>query len=104
MKFRAALRAPRGGPPRQRKLPEGGSVPAPRSEPEAIRDGVSRRASDKGDRPSPRQPKGQVHFRVVRSPSTAPAKVNLRGRKVILKRALRKLASHLHPPEKATTV
>src|SRR5213594_4010071 len=90
MKFRAALRAPRGGPPRQRKLPEGGSVPAPRSEPDAIRDGVSRRASDKGDGPSPPQPKGQVHFRVVARPSTAPAKVDLRGRKVILKRALRR--------------
>src|SRR5438093_6474479 len=64
MKFRAALRAPRGGPPRQQKLPEGGPVPAPRSEPDAIRDGVSRRASDKGDGPSPPQPKGQVHFRV----------------------------------------
>src|SRR5213594_2746308 len=88
MKFRAALRAPRGGPLRQHKLPEGGPVPAPRSEPDAIRDGVSRRASDKGDGPSPPQPKGQVHPRVVRRPSTAPAGVDLRGRKVILKRAL----------------
>src|SRR5438093_1100834 len=32
-------------------------------------------------------PKGQVHFRVVRRPFTAPAEVDLRGRKVILKRA-----------------
>src|SRR3989442_13101962 len=88
MKFRAALRAPRGGPPRQHKLPEGGPVPAPRSEPDAIRDGVSRRASDKGDGPSPPQPIGQVHSRVVRRPSTALAKVDLRGRNVILKRAL----------------
>src|SRR5881397_921397 len=89
MKFRAALRAPRGGPLRQHKLPEGGPVPAPRSEPDAIRDGVSRRASDKGDGPSPPQPKGQVHFRAVPRPSRAPAEVDLRGRKVILKRALR---------------
>src|SRR5262245_25533480 len=38
MKFRAALRAPRGGPLWQRKLPEGGPVPAPRSEPDPIRE------------------------------------------------------------------
>src|SRR5881296_120498 len=48
----------------------------------------SRVASDKGDGPSPPQPKGQVHFRVVPRPSPAPAKVDLRGRKIILKRAL----------------
>ena len=89
MKFRAALRAPWGGPPRQRKLPEGGPVPAPRSEPDTIRDGVSRRASDKGDGPSPPQPKGQVHFRAVPTPSPAPGEVDLRGRKVVLKRAPR---------------
>src|SRR5262245_37848965 len=92
MKFRAALRAPRGGPFRQHKLPEGGPVPAPRSEPDAIRSGVSRRASDKGDGPSPPQPKGQVHFRVVPELSAASVKVDLRGRKVILKRALRLLS------------
>src|SRR5213594_1735182 len=92
MKFRAALRAPRGGPPRQHKLPEGGPVPAPRSEPDAIRDGVSRRASDKGDGPSPRQPIGQVHSRVVPRPSTA-LEVDLRGRKVILKRALSRIGN-----------
>ena len=78
-----------------------GRVPAPRSEPDAIRDGVSRRASDKGDGPSPPQPKGQVHYRVVARPSTAPAKVDLRGRKVILKRALRRRRTdwnHAHCP------
>ena len=37
---------------------------------------------------APPQPKGQVHSRVVPRPSTAPAEVDLRGRKVILKRAL----------------
>src|SRR2546427_12474124 len=48
----------------------------------------SRVASDKGDGPWPPQPKGQVQFRVVPRPSPTPAKVDLRGRKVILKRAL----------------
>src|SRR3989442_15308760 len=98
MKSQPALPAPWGGPPRQRKLPEGGPVPAPRSEPDTIRDGVSRRASDKGDGPSPPQPKGQVHFRAVPTPFTAPAEVDLRGRKVILKRALREHWRVLSPP------
>src|SRR2546426_9358362 len=39
--------------------------------------------------PSPPQPKGQVHSRVVRKPFTAPVEVDLRGWKVILKRAPR---------------
>src|SRR5437867_4323190 len=40
----------------------------------------SRVASDKGDGPSPPQPKGQVHSRVVPRPSAAPAEVDLHGK------------------------